>query len=419
MKALLLSIADGGGGAARAAYRLYQGLKLSNVDSQILLQTHVSGDRTVIAPDGKWAKCMAQVRPALNALPLTLYPKSDSKTYSLQWLPDSISSTANSLNLSLINLHWICDGFLGIETLLKFNSPLVWTLHDMWPLTGGCHYNGDCNRFFDCCGSCPQLGSTRQSDLSSWVWRRKHKVFKALNLTLVAPSHWMAKCAQSSSLFCGYRIEIIPNGLDLQLYKPIEQSVARHILNLPQDKQLILFGAILATSDPRKGFHLLQPALQRLREQRNNENTQIVIVGSCAPIQPIDLGFKTHYLGTLKDDYSIALAYAAADVFVAPSVQDNLPNTVLEAISCGIPCVAFNIGGMPDLIEHQQNGYLASPFEIEDFAQGIDWVLRDRIRWQKLSEFSRAKAEHEFSLELQAKRYRELFHEIVESSQKR
>jgi glycosyltransferase involved in cell wall biosynthesis len=416
LNALLLSIADDGGGAARAAHRLHQSLRTADIDSHLLVQTKVTDDPTTITLQNKIEKGLASIRPAINAIPLKLFTQADSKTYSLQWLPERVTKKVNQLTPDLINLHWICDGFLRIETLTKFKTPIVWTLHDMWSFTGGCHYSGECDRYTENCGHCPQLGSVQSSDFSSWVWQRKQKALKTLNLTLVTPSQWLANCAQSSSLLKGYRVKVIPNGLDLKIYKPIDSQLARQILNLPQDKQLILFGAIKATSDRRKGFHLLQPALQNLKQLRNNADIQIVVIGSSAPMQPIDLGFETHYLGTLKDDYSLALAYAAADVFVAPSVQDNLPNTVLEAIACGTPCVAFEIGGMPDLINHKSNGYLAQPFEVEDFAQGINWVLGDRERWQTLSEAARTKAEQEFSLELQASRYRDLFHELVELS---
>ncbi|NJM65393.1 MAG: glycosyltransferase [Acaryochloris sp. RU_4_1] len=416
MNALLLSIADGGGGAARAAHRLHQSLRKADIDSHLLVQAKGTDDPTAITLQSKLEKGLASLRPAINALPIKLFTEADSKTYSLQWLPERIATKINQLDPEVINLHWICDGFLKIETLQRFKCPLVWTLHDMWPFTGGCHYSGECDRYTDHCGYCPQLESGKSSDFSSWVWQRKKRTFKALDLTLVTPSQWLAECAQSSSLFKGHRVEVIPNGLDLQIYKPINAQLARQILNLPQDKALILFGAIQATSDRRKGFHFLQPILQRLRQLRNHGDTHIVIIGSSAPIPPLDLGFETHYLGTLKDDYSLALAYAAADVFVAPSVQDNLPNTVLEAISCGTPCIAFKIGGMPDLINHQSNGYLAHPFEIEDFAQGINWILDDQNRWRTLSEAARAKAEQEFTLELQASRYQDLFHELIESS---
>jgi glycosyltransferase involved in cell wall biosynthesis len=209
---------------------------------------------------------------------------------------------------------------------------------------------------------------------------------------------------------------VIPNGLDPERYKPLERRFARELLKLPQDKQLILFGAMGSTSDRRKGFHLLQPALECLSQSGWQAQTELVVFGASKPNSQPDFGLKAHYLGTLSDDISIALVYAAADVFVAPSVQDNLPNTVMEAIACGTPCVAFNIGGLPDMIEHQQNGYLARPYEKDDLANGIAWVLQDEQRWQSLSRRAREKVEQEFTLEIQARRYLKLYHEVLQIS---
>jgi glycosyltransferase involved in cell wall biosynthesis len=316
----------------------------------------------------------------------------------------------------VINLHWINAGYLQVETIAKFNKPLVWTLHDMWAFTGGCHYSQDCDRYTASCGACPQLHSSKDWDLSRWVWQRKAKAWRNLNLTIVTPSSWLAKCARSSSLFQEQRVEVIPYGLDTEKYKPLNRQVARELLNLPQDKQLVLFGALSATGDQRKGFHLLQPALQDLSKSGWQDRLELVIFGSSEPANPPELGFKAHYLGTLNDDISLALVYSAADVFVAPSVQDNLANTVLEAIACGTPCVAFNIGGMPDMIEHQKNGYLAQAYKTEDLAQGIAWVLENNERHGKLGARAREKAQQEFTLEIQARRYLSLFTEILASS---
>jgi glycosyltransferase involved in cell wall biosynthesis len=210
---------------------------------------------------------------------------------------------------------------------------------------------------------------------------------------------------------------VIANGLDIQRYKPIEKSFARNLLGLPQNKQLILFGAMSSTSDRRKGFHLLLPALKKLSQgQMGQDRLELVVFGASQPLEPPDFGFKTHYLGRLNDDISLALVYAAADIFVAPSTEDNLPNTVMEALACGIPCVAFKIGGMPDMIEHQQNGYLAHPYDIEDLAQGINWVLENTERYNQLCIQARQKVEQEFTLELQAEKYLELYSDILSKS---
>jgi Glycosyltransferase Family 4 len=188
LNALLLSITDGGGGAARAAYRLHQNLQGTDIDSHLLVQSKVTDDPTAITLQNKIEKGLASFRSAINAIPLKLFTQADSKTYSLQWLPEKVSARVKQLDPEVINLHWICDGFLRIETLPKFKRPLVWTLHDMWPFTGGCHYSGDCDRYTQHCGCCPQLGSSHPSDFSSWVWQRKAKSFNTLDLTLVTPS---------------------------------------------------------------------------------------------------------------------------------------------------------------------------------------------------------------------------------------
>ncbi|QSJ15469.1 glycosyltransferase family 4 protein [Nostoc sp. UHCC 0702] len=405
--------AEGGAGDARAAYRLHQGLLRLGINSQMLVQNKKIDDQTVISYPNKLGQIISKLRPSLDALPLKFYGHSKQNPIymRLQWLPNNITSQIATLNPDIINLHWICDGFVPIEALAKFNKPIVWTFHDLWAFTGGCCYNKECDRYTKSCGNCPILGSNQASDLSSWVWRRKAKAWQNLKLTIVTPSKWLAECAKSSSLFQNTPIKVIPYGLDLDRYKPIEQQTARKILNLPQNKQLILFGAISATSNQRKGFHLLQPALQKLSQAGWKDKIELIVFGASQPENPTEFGFQAHYLGKLNDDISLALVYCAADVFVAPSIQDNLPNTVLEAIACGTPCVTFNIGGMPDMIEHQKNGYLAQPYQIEDLAQGIAWVIENKERYKKLCDRAREKAEQEFNLELAARSYLSVYEE--------
>lgn len=413
MNVLLLSTYDIAGGAARAAYRLHQGLQSIGVNSQMLVQEKSSADKAVVAPKTRLAEGIARAKLSFDTLPLKFYRQRESAPFSVHCLPDRAVPQVAQLNPDIINLHWISGAYLQIETLAKLKRPLVWSLHDMWAFTGGCHYSHGCDRYTRSCGACPQLHSSREADLSRWIWQRKAKAWKNLDLTIVGLSHWLAKSATSSSLFQDCRVEIIPNGLDTQKYKPIRQEVARELLGLPQDKQLILFGSLQATDDKRKGFHLLQPALQSLNQAGWKDRVELVVLGASQPENPPDFGSKIHYLGTLNDDLSLATVYSAADVFVLPSTQENLANTIMEALACGTPCVAFNIGGMPDMIEHQQNGYLANPFEIEDLAKGIAWILEDKDRRQKLSDRSREKVEQEFTQERQARRYQALFTEIL------
>lgn len=413
MKVLMVSSSDIQGGAARAAFRLYQGLQRIGLSSQMLVQSKLSDEKKVISDPNKINKELAKLSHRIDRLPLQIYPNRTREAYSLQWLPDRAAKQVNHFNPDIINLHWIFAGYLKIETIAKLNKPIVWTLHDMWVFTGGCHYSLDCDRYQNACGNCPQLGSNKDWDLSRWVWQRKAKAWQNLNLTIVTPSAWLANCTKSSSLFKNVRVEVIANGLDTAKYRPIDRSTARELLKLPQDKQILLFGAVRATTHNRKGFHLLQSALQELSKSGWRDKIEIVIFGASGASEQTDFGFQPLYLGQLNDDISLALAYAAADVFVLPSIQDNLPNTIMEALSCGTPCVGFDIGGIPDMIEHQKNGYIAESFKIEDLARGIIWVLENKERHQKLCDRAREKVEKEFTLEIVASRYSSIFSQMV------
>jgi len=415
MQVLHLSTSDIGGGAAIAANRLHQGLQRLGITSQMLVDKKLSDDQAVFAPKSNLSKAVGILKPTLDHLPLRFYPHVDHTklTLSLEWLPDAIAPKTTQLAPDIINLHWACGGFLQIETLAKFKQPIVWTLHDMWAFTGGCHYSQDCDRYKESCGACPQLQSGNDWDLSHWVWQRKAKAWKNINLTIVTPSSWLAKCASASSLLKDRRIEVIPNGLDSERYKPIERRLVRSILKLPQDKQLILFGAMGATSDHRKGFHLLQLALQHLSQSGLRENIEVVVFGSSQPEKAIDLGFKFHYLGYLQDEIALALVYSAADVMIVPSVQEAFGQTASESLACGTPVVCFDSTGLKDIVEHQKNGYRSNCFSAEDLAKGIAWVLQDEQRWQDLSRRAREKVEQEFTLEIQACRYLALYQDVL------
>ena len=414
MKICLLSRSDGRGGGYAAAYRLHRSLLQIGVGSTMLVSEKEREDRSVVNGGTKWSKVWGKVAPRLNTLPLNFYRDRDKFPYSIQWLPDNLAAQVKRLHPSLLNLHWVCGGYLRIETIAQFGIPLVWTLHDMWVFTGGCHYSQECISYKQSCGSCPQLHSRQDWDLSRWVWQRKAKALKKADLTVVTPSRWLSQCAASSALLGQRRIETIPHGVDIERYKPVDKCFSRDILNLPQDKHLVIFGATMATSDPRKGFHLLQPALQVLVQWGWRDQIELAIFGASEPEQAIDLGFTIHYLGRMNDDTSLVLAYSAADVMVVPSVQEAFGLTALEALACGTPVVAFNVTGVKDIIASGEDGYLAEPYKVGDLAKGIAWVLEDASRYQKLCDRARNKVEREFTSELQAKRYLALFAEILE-----
>jgi glycosyltransferase involved in cell wall biosynthesis len=408
MKPLILSTTDIEGGAARAAYRLHQGFQHIGIPSQMLVRGRFSRDRSVIAEKS----LLTKLGPQMNGLALRRYPKRN-RMISPQWFPDAIVKQVAQINPDVVNMHWVCNGYLRIETLAKLKIPLVWTLQDMWPMTGGCHYSEDCDRYQKSCGQCPQLGSEREADLSRQIWQRKQKAWKDINLTIVTPSQWMADCVKASSLLGDRRVEIIPFCLDTKIYHPLDKEFARKTLGLPQDKLIVLFGALSATSDQRKGFHLLRPALQSLSRTSLRDKVELAIFGASRPNEPTDLGLPAHYLGSFQDDLSLSLIYSAADVMVVPSLQESFGQTASEALACATPVVAFNATGLKDIVDHQRNGYLAQVYKPDDIAKGIAWILENQHRHSKLSENAREKAVKEFALERQAKLYSKLFKEVA------
>ena len=409
MKILHLCTSDIEHGAARAAYRLHLGLNQIDIDSQMLVRAKFTIDSNVIA-EKSWRTKLA---PSLSNLPLKLYRRRKKRLFSTQWTPDVIAKKVEQIDPDVINLHWICNGFLQIETLARLGKPLIWTLHDMWAFTGGCHYTQDCDRFKTYCGNCPQLNSSQNWDLSRWIWQRKRKAWQNLNLTIISPSHWLAQQARASSLFSSLPVKVIPHGLNLQKYQPIAPATARQLLNLPIDKKLILFGASPGTTaEPRKGLQFLQPALKELLQHNDLQELELVIFGASRPKQPLDIGLNVHYLGQFHDDVALSLVYSAADIMVVPSMQEAFGQTASESLACGTPVVAFDVTGLKDIVIHEQNGYLAQPFSIEDLAKGITWVLSDRERLTQLSYHARLKAEKDFSVELQANRYLNLYKEL-------
>ncbi|MBJ6724074.1 glycosyltransferase family 4 protein [Geomesophilobacter sediminis] len=411
IKVLLLNTLDDAGGAARAASRLLTAVREVGVDAQMLVRRKRGDLPGVIGPATAFTRFVQALRPHLDALPVRLYPNSPYLNFAPAMVPDLLVRKVEEINPDIIHLHWIAGGFLQLETLRRLRKPLVWTLHDSWAFTGGCHVPFECTSYREKCGKCPILGSSREVDLSRRVWARKERALHDLPINVVAPSRWMASCAEASSLFREKRIVTLPNGVDEQLFRPIAKDAAREMLSLPQGQKLICFGAMSAR-DRNKGFHLLASALRELAARWGGD-AQLVVFGSLDRVDAVDLGIRTTYRGRIDDDSELALLYAAADVFVLPSLMENLPYAVMEAMACGTPCVAFDQGGVPDLIEPEINGYLARCYEPEDLAKGIAWVLEDNERHRGLSQRARKKVEDEFALSVVAGRYLQLYETVL------
>lgn len=416
IKVLHLSVTDAGGGAAKEAYRLHRGLVESGIDSSMVVGAKASRDPTVQAFARTRAdKLKMALWPYLDLLSLHRYRQRKPVPFSpgKMGYADRMFTSPQARAVDVITLYWVAGGFLRPESLRLANKPLVWRLSDMWSFTGGCHYSANCAGYEQHCGRCPLLASDDPRDISHRVLERKRAAWSSLDITIVSPSRWLAQCAGRSALFSKYRIEVIPSAVDLRVFKPIDRGLARSILNLPQDKKLVLFSAANPSDDRRKGYPELREALRLLARQAEAKNIHAVVVGGLAPASGSDLPLPASYLGFLSDDITLNLAYAAADVIVVPSLEDNFPNVMLEALAAGTPVVAFGAGGMPEIVQHQVNGYLASVGDVAGLAEGIRWTLFGDVELRRLQMQAHASAVEKFSMDLQVQRYIELYEDIT------
>ncbi len=313
----------------------------------------------------------------------------------------------------ILNLHWVA-AYVDYESFLveaARRARLVWTLHDMNAFTGGCHYDLGCGRFLACCGACPQLGSAESEDLSSQIWARKQVVFESdglRKLCIVTPSRWLGGMAKDSSLFGAFRIETIPYGLDLSDFAPRDRAAARDVLGIPLDAKVVLFLAE-TVDNRRKGFSLLLDALKQCAVSA--DGLWVLSVGNNPP--NLDRGLRGSHLSYVGSDRFLSLVYSAADVFAIPSLQDNLPNTVMEAMACGVAVVGFNIGGVPDMVRHGTTGLLVPPGDVDGLATSLVQVLNNSEMCRRMGAEGRAIAVEEYALHTQARRYRELYEDLL------
>lgn len=414
MKILMLSTRDISSGAARAAYRIHQAIRQVGINSKMLVIKKSSSDQTVLTLGFHSNIFVRKIRQQLDEIPKLAYLQSKQHPFSVSWLPGDALKYVKRINPDIVHLQWICNGFISIKELPKIKKPIIWTLHDSWPFTGGCHLPYNCLKYQNKCGSCPQLGSDKIEDLSRRIWEKKRKYWRHLNLTIVTPSNWLTQCARESSLFYGKKIVTIPNGIDIDSYRPVDKKIARKKLNLTPNKYYILFGAIDFVKDKNKGWHYLKQSLNIISNGPLAKKVELIYFGS-SDDGHFDPALKSHYLGKIHSEAELNHIYSAADVTVVASKIENLPNIITESLACGTPCVAFKVGGIVDMIDHQQNGYLATPFKPEELARGIKWII-DNNQDQALSLVARKKAKENFDITKTASKYKELYNEVLSQS---
>ena len=373
MKILFVNATDVRGGAAQAARRIAGAVRGVGAEVAFLVK-----ERTGPPEDAMVTNALASRLPilakAVDRAPVLAYPNGASLFRSLNFSPawargDDTAERINQIGADIVHLHWVNYGHLGPEGIARIRAPVVWTLHDMWPFTGGCHYSGGCDRFSARCGLCPVLGSRSETDISRRLLERKLAAFASKPITVVTPSSWLRTLAQSSAVFGQTPVSLIPNPLDTWTFSPGDRAAARRRLGLPLDAPLILFGATNAFTNPHKGYAGLRQALDDIAAR---PKPHLVVFGADESQRSLaPSGMVTHLLGRMTDPSAVADAYRAADVFVAPSLQDNLPSTVMESLGCGTPVVAFDIGGMADMIDHGRTGWLVRPGDTAGLADAL------------------------------------------------
>jgi glycosyltransferase involved in cell wall biosynthesis len=312
----------------------------------------------------------------------------------------------------IVCLYWVGANFLTPKQIGQINKPLVWRLSDKWPFTGGCHYSADCKRYEDHCGNCPQLVTNKKKDFTWLQWKKKNNAWRNKNITIVAPSSWIADAASKSSLFRNKPIVKIGTGVDHTIFKPINKQEAKQALNITINSKVILFGANNALASTYKGGIFFK----KLIEQLIDKDFVFLLFGSDKTQGTDDIYKKVKFLGVLKEEIELRQAYCAADIFICPSTEDNLPNTVLEAMACGTPCIAFRkSGGAVDAIDHKENGYLAEFKNVDDLVNGISWISEANTNGT-ISLNAREKILKEFTLEKQVNSLIEVYHTILKNS---
>lgn len=421
MKVWHLSTDDMSGGAARAAYRLHMAMLQQGVESTMRVLTHNTANDRVIA--GKASRSFSQkvkgrLQQKLNAFQARNFKTDNLIMHSFGQASAGLVHEINQSDADVINLHWVVN-LLSIEDIGAITKPLVWTLHDMWAFCGGEHIVPDDNpesRFR--AGYLPGNRPAGEAgpDLNRQAWLAKQQAWANQTFNIVTPGRWMANCARESVLFRHSPVQAIPNPLEMtHLWRPISKQYARAVLGLEQNKQYVLSGS--AGGMPHlKGEDLLKQAMANVTANQAPK-PELLIFGQYKSAGDSTWPCPVHWLGPVRDDHVMTLIYAAADVMAVPSRQDNLPNTAIEAHACGVPVVAFNIGGLPDIVTHQQTGWLSPAFDTNDLAQGIAWVLKDLTRWQALSAAARQQALERFSPKVVTQQYLAVYQRAIERVQ--
>ncbi len=418
MKILHLNTYAGNGGAGKACLRLNKALKNNGIHSEVAVNFLFKNNPEVHdLSKGFFSKWLTAAGIILERLANRIFVKPLPIPFSIPLWGKNLSNKELLVSADLIHIHWINHAFLrplDLSKLERLNKPIVWTFHDSNAFTGGCHVRYSCNHFEQECGNCPVLLNSHSDDLSHRIWKQKSKAYENLKFSVVAPSRWMAESVSRSKLLKSKSIINIPNTLDTAIFKPVSKPESRKVLGLSPDKFILMSGFMPSRKDLHKGTSYLLEGLETFARDHylEIENFELVIFGNRDTQNVPDFPVKTTFLGTIEAEERLAICYSAADVFLAPSLEDNLPYTVLESLACGTPVVAFTTGGIPDMVEHKVSGYLAEYRSSADLATGISWIFNHPQK-ELLGENARRHVMSNFSETVVSNRHVELYNSLL------
>jgi len=409
MKVVHLVSGDMSQGAARGAYWLHKAQRALGIDSTIISNCQSNcGDETVVSlANTPLQKLKYLSLPRLAALPVQLYGKRKPYPFNTGFEGGGYQKQKAYQEADIIHLHWI-NGLVSIRSLRAIHKPIVWTLRDLWPMTGGCHFSLGCDQYTAGCGKCPILGSNHTWDLSRLILHNKRSSIPK-HLQVVGISQWISQCARNSQLFSGHAVQTISNNIDTEQFFPIDKTTARKILRLPGARRIVMVGA-QDLSYFYKGTDTLLEALASLRE----ENLHLLLVGKVDRATLDELCLDYTSLGFLSDSVSLRLAYSAADVFLMASRMEAFGKMAAESMACGTPVVCFNATGLMDIVEHEKNGYAAPPFGSAALADGVSWILdRPDQEYQQLCSHALSKVQTTFDSKVVAQQYQALYQQLL------
>lgn len=412
MRVLIVNTSERIGGAAIAATRLMEALKRNGVKAKMMVRDKQTDHLTVIPVGDRYMHTMRFLWERLVIFIANKFSRRNLFQLDIANTGTDITTMDEFKRADVIHLHWVNQGYLSlsdIEKIMTSGKKVVITMHDQWYFTGACHYSGDCDKYKTQCQKCELMNGTLFGDFAKQVFDRKKAIYSHTHLTFIGCSRWIADLARTSRLTEGHTVISIPNAIDTDLFCPVDKLESRLHFGLPAEKHLLLFGSQRIT-DERKGFKLLVEALEIIKRDNPELAQQIELVvvgGDSAKVNGL-VPFPTHSVSYVSSPRKMIELYNAADLYVTPSLQDNLPNTIVESMACGTPCVGFKVGGIPEMIDHKENGYVAEYKDSADFARGILWAL-DSERHSVLCREARNKALATYSQPAVAKKHIEVY----------